>query len=105
LQGKKKKIINDKLKEIKIWESKAKKDNLSEVEENILGSLRFEVRNINQVLEHCNIIGLIDKYAADVVELAKVLSLPKVPERIEGYDISNIFGRDAVGSMVVFKGG
>ena len=46
-----------------------------------------------------------EKYAADVVELAKVLRLPKVPERIEGYDISNIFGRQAVGSMVVFSGG
>jgi excinuclease ABC subunit C len=28
-----------------------------------------------------------------------------VPERIEGYDISNIFGKEAVGSMVVFAEG
>ncbi len=105
LQGKKKKIINEKVKAIKALEKKLKKNNLSEAEVDKLATLKFEVRNINYVLEHCNILGLIDKYAADVVELAKVLSLPKVPERIEGYDISNIFGKDAVGSMVVFKGG
>jgi len=39
------------------------------------------------------------------VELAKLLGLPRTPERIEGYDISNIFGREAVGSMVVFSHG
>jgi excinuclease ABC subunit C len=33
------------------------------------------------------------------------MGLPKVPQRIEGYDISNIFGKDAVGSMAVFSGG
>jgi len=60
---------------------------------------------LRKVLEQNNILSLIDKYAADVVELAKVLGLPKVPERIEGYDISNIFGRQAVGSMVVFQDG
>ncbi len=105
LQGKKRKIIKNWKLEIRKLEKIAKQRSLSETEENILASLKFEMKNINYVLEHCNILGLIDKYAADVVELAKVLSLPKVPERIEGYDISNIFGRDAVGSMVVFKSG
>ena len=64
-----------------------------------------QFKNIKQILDNANIISLIDKYAADVVELAKILRLPRVPERIEGYDISNIFGRQAVGSMVVFKNG
>jgi len=36
-------------------------------------------------------------------ELRKLLNLPRLPERIEGYDISNIQGRAAVGSMVVFE--
>ena len=56
-------------------------------------------------MEHTKILSVGEKYANDVVELAKVLGLPKVPERIEGYDISNIFGKEATGSMVVFKGG
>ena len=38
-------------------------------------------------------------------EIKQVLRLPGVPERIEGYDISNIQGQDAVGSMVVFEDG
>ncbi len=38
-------------------------------------------------------------------ELQKVLELPHPPLRIEGYDISNIQGKDAVGSMVVFEKG
>jgi len=35
-------------------------------------------------------------------DIKELLSLEKVPEKIEGYDISNISGVDAVGSMVVF---
>lgn len=38
-------------------------------------------------------------------ELHAILSLPKLPNRIEAYDISNIMGTDPVGSMVVFEGG
>ncbi len=42
---------------------------------------------------------------ADLVELAKVLGLPKPPQRIEGFDISNISGTFAVASLVAFKNG
>ncbi len=38
----------------------------------------------------------------DVVELAEALGLPAPPERIEGFDISNISGTFAVASMVSF---
>lgn len=38
-------------------------------------------------------------------ELQKVLKLPVLPRRIEGYDISNIQGTNPVGSMVVFVDG
>ncbi len=38
-------------------------------------------------------------------ELAVALGLPCPPDRIEGYDISNIQGGAAVGSMVVFQEG
>lgn len=67
--------------------------------------IMFRMDNVKRVLAHANIIGLSEKYAADVIELAKILGLPKVPQRIEGYDISNTFGRGAVGSMVVFNNG
>ncbi len=38
-------------------------------------------------------------------ELQEALSLPELPRRIECYDISNIQGTNAVGSMVVFEEG
>ena len=41
----------------------------------------------------------------DLAELAKVLELPAPPQRIEGFDISNISGTFAVASLVSFKNG
>jgi excinuclease ABC subunit C len=38
-------------------------------------------------------------------EIEKELHLPHTPSRLEGYDISNIQGKGAVGSMVVFDQG
>jgi excinuclease ABC subunit C len=38
-------------------------------------------------------------------ELQRLLGLADLPRRIEAYDISNLFGQHAVGSMVVFVGG
>ena len=38
-------------------------------------------------------------------EIARELKLAGPPQRMEGYDISNIQGKDAVGSMVVFEHG
>lgn len=43
--------------------------------------------------------------ALDLEELREVLGLAEIPKRIEAYDISNIQGKEAVGSMVVFKDG
>jgi excinuclease ABC subunit C len=108
-EGKKEKIIRD-------YEKQAASDRkaLAGLEEGSeqydklqadLGYCEFQILNMKQVLAHANILGILDKYATDVVELAKVLGLPKTPVRIEGYDISNIFGQEAVGSMVVFAEG
>ena len=40
---------------------------------------------------------------AAIVELQEALNLPRPPQRIECYDISNIQGTNTVGSMVVFE--
>ncbi len=40
-----------------------------------------------------------------LTELSELLQLPKVPRRIEGYDISHMSGTDVVASMVVFTNG
>ncbi len=42
---------------------------------------------------------------AQLLKLKALLGLKKLPMRIEGYDISNIGGTNAVGSMVVFEAG
>lgn len=44
-------------------------------------------------------------YFKEAEQLQRVLSLPKAPERIEAFDISNIMGTYAVGSMVSFFNG
>jgi excinuclease ABC subunit C len=43
--------------------------------------------------------------AEALAEIKRELSLPRLPSRMEGYDISNIRGTAAVGSMVVFEDG
>jgi excinuclease ABC subunit C len=43
--------------------------------------------------------------ARDLTELGEALGLPAPPQRIEGFDISNISGTFAVASMVRFKNG
>ena len=45
------------------------------------------------------------KTTGALLELQTVLDLPSLPNRIECYDISNIQGTSAVGSMVVFERG
>ncbi|HUW22801.1 MAG TPA: excinuclease ABC subunit UvrC [bacterium] len=40
-----------------------------------------------------------------LIELQKAIELENLPERIEAFDISDIYGDSAVGSMVVFSGG
>lgn len=42
---------------------------------------------------------------AELTELQQTLGLPKLPKRVECYDISNIMGTEAVGSLVVFENG
>jgi len=46
-----------------------------------------------------------ERESSSVLQLARVLGMPKPPERIEGFDISNTGGDESVGSLVVFDGG
>jgi excinuclease ABC subunit C len=47
----------------------------------------------------------LDKINSALQQLKDILKLPGIPKRIECYDISNIQGTNAVGSMVVFVDG
>lgn len=46
-----------------------------------------------------------DRHTEELNNLRAVLNLQTVPARIECFDISDIFSREATGSMVVLKGG
>jgi excinuclease ABC subunit C len=63
--------------------------------------------NARQGLEQLNIkqLALPSTLTEALAEVQKELHLPSPPCRIEGYDISDIQGTDAVGSMVVFEDG
>ncbi len=101
--GKKSQLIGAYEKQIKILE-KAKPEIGTEKYQELL-KLKLTLTHFNHVLASTKVISVGEKYANDVIELAKVLSLPKIPYRIEGYDISNIFGEQVVGSLVVFANG
>lgn len=103
LDGKKSKLIKAYEAKIKSLE-KAKPEIGSEQAQELL-KLKLTLTHFKHVLASTKVISVGEKYANDVIELAKVLSLPKVPYRIEGYDISNIFGQQVVGSLVVFVNG
>ncbi|HQP09971.1 MAG TPA: excinuclease ABC subunit UvrC [Candidatus Omnitrophota bacterium] len=44
-------------------------------------------------------------YYKEAEQLQRALNLPRLPERIEAFDISNIMGHQAVGSMAAFLNG
>jgi excinuclease ABC subunit C len=108
LAGKRKEVERNIELQIRNYQLQINKSADEEKNKNLGEKLRreeFRLFNLKKVLENSRILTVGEKYAADVVELAKTLSLPKIPQRIEGYDISNIFGKEAVGSMIVFAGG
>jgi len=63
--------------------------------------------NAHQALEQFKIKKLATpkELEAALAEIQRELNLPRLPSRMEGYDISNIQGVAAVGSMVVFDQG
>ncbi|MEK6584481.1 MAG: excinuclease ABC subunit UvrC, partial [Nitrospirota bacterium] len=68
-----------------------------------LGMLRLAIENAREAIKgHGRKTE--DKYK-EAGELQLLLELPVIPDRIEAFDISNIFGADAVGSLVVWQDG
>ncbi|MCY3543275.1 MAG: excinuclease ABC subunit UvrC [Chloroflexi bacterium] len=69
--------------------------------------VQMVAENAEQGFEQLRVKQMSDTAAMDAAmsELQEALSLPSPPRRIECYDISNIQGTNAVGSMVVFEDG
>jgi excinuclease ABC subunit C len=69
--------------------------------------LEMAVRNAELGLEHERVLDEArrNRVASTLDGLLEELALPKLPVRIECYDISNTMGTNSVASMVVFQGG
>jgi len=69
--------------------------------------VKIVAENAEQGLEQLKIKQLATpgSLTAALAEIERELHLPCLPSRMEGYDISNIQGKAAVGSMVVFDKG
>lgn len=99
LKGERQKIINDLEKQLKNASKKLEFERAA--------IIRDQIESINYItkpsrnFEHFepDLEGIRNM---EMEELAKEINLTKPPKRIECYDISNIHGKDATGSMVVF---
>ena len=69
--------------------------------------LEMALRNAELGLEHERVLeeARRDKVASTLDGLREDLALPRIPVRIECYDVSNTMGTNSVASMVVFQGG
>ena len=65
-----------------------------------------ETRLVQMVAKNAEIIKNQEKEVRNILlDLQRYIKLPKIPRHIECFDISNISGKHAVGSMVVFEDG
>ncbi len=97
LRGGKKLLVNEMEKEMKQF---GKEEGFEKAIK-----LRDKLEKIKAVFENARIIREISRRGDALSQMQKVFNLPELPIRIEGYDIANIQGKFATGSMVVFTNG
>jgi len=100
LQGKRSAVLNSLKKEMKKLSKKNKFEKA--------GETRDKIYNLQQVMSHTHVIdqqntGVSENRA--IAYFSRILGLEKDIKKIECYDISNIQGKQATGSMVVFIDG
>ena len=86
----------------------AEKDNFEEAED--IKKRIFQFQYIQQRFQTPSLSDLeinlpADRQRAALEELQAILGTTSLPSRIEGYDISNLSGKEATGSLVVFENG
>jgi len=67
--------------------------------------LREKISKIKTVFENARVIKEISSKTDVLAQIQRALGLDELPQRIEGYDVSNIQGKFATGSMAVFTNG
>lgn len=66
----------------------------------------MEYRLMKMVIKNAEIIKIQKKeFKNTLLDLKKYLKLPKLPRKIEAFDISNIAGKEPAASMVIFRDG
>lgn len=104
MSGKKEQLMDDLIKEMNQEASQEDFESAQRIKKTLEGVTYLTQPNHAQVyLENPNFLE--DERNLALSEMKNVLKLTNFPERIEGYDISNISGQDAVASMVVLTNG
>lgn len=104
LEGKKKELVSDLTKEMKDLSDNQQFEKALKIKRTLDGIYYLTQSNRAQnYLDNPNFLQ--DEKYKGLLQLQEILKLSKLPERIEGYDISNISGKYAVGSMVVLTNG
>ena len=105
LEGKKQTVVNSLKKEMKEASGDLRYEKAGEISRKVK-SLEYVLQKVHSVEKHLEDHQFMRVYREEELkDLQKVLNLKKIPRRIEGYDISNIQGEFATGSMVVFANG
>jgi len=99
LQGKKGAVLNSLKKEMIQFSKEHKFEEA--------GKTRDRINNLQQIMAHTGVIEVVKTSTLPNagVTLAKILNIKNPVSRVECYDISNIQGKFATGSMVVFING
>lgn len=104
MDGKKDELISKLMQEMTQAAQKKEFEEANRVKKVIEGiSYLTQTNRIKLYLENPNFLEEEKRLA--LITLQKDLNLASLPERVEGYDISNIQGKQATGSMVVLTGG
>lgn len=104
MQGKKEEVLRDLTKEME-GASKSMEYERAAFIKKVIDGIEYltGVNNIEAYLENPNFLE--DQNKESLVQLQKDLNLKHPPQRIECYDISNLGGKKAVGSLVVLSDG
>ncbi len=104
LDGKKEELVSELTEEMKKTSAKQDFEEAARIKKVIEGILYIlQTNRVEKFLENPNFLQ--DERQIALEKLQQDLNLKKLPERIEGYDISNISGKNATGSMVVLTHG
>jgi len=105
LSGKSRTLIRDLKREMALLAKSQKFEEANEIKKQIQ-KLEYITTTYHAPEEFLQIPTLVDDLTlVKLKNLQQVLGLEKLPKRIECYDISNISGKYATGSMVVFENG